>query len=135
MAFGVDEPRHIIVHQVNVDKCPHIDTVDGGQCGIYQRRPLICRAFPYTEFSSFSGIAKASPECPEIESQLKTGALRPVLCSKTEIEACTELELYHWDMFLEYMPARGKMWIFDLAQKGWKECAPGTHPFAYRSYS
>jgi Fe-S-cluster containining protein len=128
IALGREQPQNVIVHQVHVDRCPHIDSRD--RCSIYERRPLACRAFPY-KFSSFYGIATASPECPVIENQLKAGADKPTLFSKIEMEACNELELYNWDMFLKHMPARGKMWIFDLAERAWRECALGTPIFAF----
>ena len=113
-AVGLAEPSTIISRQLNVSVCPHISGQN--HCEIYERRPLVCREFPYSITASG---AKASPDCTMIDEQMKAGK-RPAMFSRAQSEACTELSVYFFDMKLKHMPVGGKMWFFDLRDRAWR---------------
>ncbi|HSQ49219.1 MAG TPA: YkgJ family cysteine cluster protein, partial [Candidatus Deferrimicrobiaceae bacterium] len=45
-AFGFEQPETIFLHQLKVKDCPLIDQ---NKCMIYEKRPLVCRAFPLSQ--------------------------------------------------------------------------------------
>ncbi len=66
--FGVGEPVQPVAYQLAVDRCPHYQEESGlGSCAIYDRRPLVCRAFPVTS------RATVSPHCPSVRAASQDG--------------------------------------------------------------
>ncbi len=66
--FGVGEPVQPVAYQLAVDRCPHYQEEGGlGSCAIYDRRPLVCRAFPVTS------RATVSPHCPSVRAASQDG--------------------------------------------------------------
>ena len=45
MAIGIAGPEQMICYQLSVDNCPYIN--EKSECRTYDKRPLMCRAFPY----------------------------------------------------------------------------------------
>lgn len=66
--FGAGEPVQPVAYQLAVDRCPHYQEEGGlGSCAIYDRRPLVCRAFPVTS------RATVSPHCPSVRAASQDG--------------------------------------------------------------
>jgi len=109
IAIGKRKPKKIINYQLNVNVCPHIN--ERNECKIYDKRPLMCKAFPY-ESGTFS--VKCS-----VFSHMKTGVICNAEFSVTEIEASEKLNKHIWNRFHKYFRKGIKAWECDLATKKW----------------
>lgn len=112
LAIGMKKPKKIILYQLNVDNCPHISQKN--ECAIYDKRPLMCRAFPCE-----SGILNL--ECSAVSSQygeVKRIAVEPSVF-EIEIDANKKLNRYIANLFQKHFKKGIKVWEYDLATKNW----------------
>lgn len=109
-ATGRKKPEHIIDYQLNVNDCPHID--ERNECRIYEKRPLICRAFPYIQ-------GNFSVKCPIFGSRFKAGLLITVPLPDAEVEASQKRDRYFQNRLRKYLKKSSKIWVFDLATRQW----------------
>jgi len=109
-ATGMRKPEHVIDYQLNANDCPHIDETN--ECRIYDRRPLMCRAFPYVQ-------GNFSVKCPIFGSRFKAGLRISVPMPDAEVEASQKRDRYFQNRLRKYLKKRSKMWEFDLATKQW----------------
>jgi len=110
-ATGRKKPEHIIDYQLNANDCPHID--EKNECRIYDRRPLVCRAFPYIQ-------GNFSVKCPVLGRLFKKPGLRitfPV--PDAEAEADLKRDRYFQNRLKKYLKKGSKIWVFDLATRQW----------------
>lgn len=114
-ATGRKRPEHIIDYQLNVNNCPHID--EANQCRIYDKRPLVCRAFPYVQ----RGF---SMKCPVLKGVFKKEGLPVVFpVPPAEREADQKRDRYFQNRLRKYSKTDSKTWLFNLATRQWIERA------------
>lgn len=68
----------IVMYELAIETCPHLG--EGSTCGIYRRRPAVCRSYPLTYVPP--GLVAMSPDCPQrlsFPTREMTGALRSYL--------------------------------------------------------
>jgi len=109
-AIGFEMPDKIIQYQLNVNDCPHVN--EKNECQIYEKRPLMCRAFPYE-----SGTV--SVKCPVIGSRIKVYEPCEVEVSATEIDASEKMNRHILNRFQKFYKKGQKAWIFDLETRKW----------------
>jgi Fe-S-cluster containining protein len=113
-AFGFDSPNIIFLYQLSVKDCPHINIEN--HCTIYEKRPLICRAFPLTE-GSFSTKCKLFwflKDFPE-------NTVKVVIdWGKTQLEAEKQLDDYIIATYKSNFAEGLCSWSFDLDNGKWK---------------
>jgi Fe-S-cluster containining protein len=109
-AIGFKKPKKIIHYQLNVNDCPHIN--EKNECRIYEKRPLMCKAFPYE-----SGTI--SVKCPEIGNRVKVNQRYGVEISAAEIEASEEMNRHILNRFSKFFRKGQKGWNFDLKKREW----------------
>lgn len=117
-AVGKKKPDYIIDYQLNVNDCPHID--EGNECLVYDRRPLVCRAFPYVQ-------ASFSVKCPVLTRLFKKAGLHidfPI--PYAEGEADQKRDRYFQNRLRKYLKRGSRIWVFDLATKQWVAIAQAT---------
>lgn len=110
LGIGMSKPKIIIIYQLNVNTCPHINNKN--ECLIYDKRPLMCKAFPY-ESGNFSN------KCT-VFSYRKVGQFySDFVPSEHQIDASEKLNRYIWNRFRKYFIKGIKVWEYDLATKNW----------------
>ena len=116
MAIGDKKPTNIILYQLNLSECPQIN--EKNECKIYEKRPLICRAFPVRPTFGRSIIL---PRCPQVGKYFAgEGTMCPVFIDDDKIEeAVSQIILNALTWKQKCMQERLKLWIFDLATKQW----------------
>ena len=113
IAVGRRKPEHMINYQLNVQVCPFVG--EKNECGIYEKRPLVCRAFPFVQ-------SNCSVKCQRTRQLFKKSGLKidfpiPLI----ENEADQKRERYVQNRCKRYMRNDSKMWEFDVAKKNWIE--------------
>lgn len=65
--LGSGTPVQATAYQLGVNRCPHYeeDPAGLGRCGIRERRPLACRAFPVISRFSVSGSCRSVRQNPD----------------------------------------------------------------------
>lgn len=105
----------IWMYQLDSDSCPQYDE-EGRSCRIYEKRPLICRAFPF-EWMGNSLITHES--CPEIE-RLK-GLNARLRVPHMYVDAAVKLQQnQHRHMMKEPNVER-----YDLKTQSWRDLFEG----------
>ena len=114
LGIGMKEPQEIIIlYQLNVNNCPHIN--QKSECEIYDKRPLMCRAFPYDNVSR-----EPSVECTAINSPYVDVYLSSLYKAfEKEIEASNKMERYLRKRFNNNFQKGIKVWVYDLKTKKW----------------
>jgi Fe-S-cluster containining protein len=110
MAIGSAKPEKVICYQLSADRCPHINKKS--ECRIYDKRPLMCRAFPYVS-------GNMSRKCPEIGNQMIVNV--DLWAIDADIEASKKLDR-HVQNRVEKSYRKGKkqkIWNFDLDTREW----------------
>jgi Fe-S-cluster containining protein len=110
LAIGTEKPKKTITYQLNVDICPHIDNKN--KCMIYEKRPLMCKAFPY-ESGTFSN------RCTVFGYRKVGQTYCDFVPSGFQIDASEKLNRYTWNRFQKYFIKGIKVWDYDLAIKNW----------------
>jgi Fe-S-cluster containining protein len=115
LAIGFEKPEKIIQYQLNVGDCPHIN--EKNECKIYEKRPLVCRAFPRE--SGSERTPTISIKCPVIGSQMKEYETREVEVSVTEIEASEKMNRHILNRSQKLHKIGHKRWNFDVKTGKW----------------
>lgn len=113
-AIGVSRPEYIYQYQLGLAVCPHLSK--NNECVIYEKRPLICRCYPF-ELIGFSSTKKdimISPECKEM------GFRREPLLEDEIPDECKELYFYFIRVRAEHFKKDSHIWYFDLLTKAWR---------------
>lgn len=114
---GRSRPRPIEIGMYQYAEMTCIHLTQDNLCKIYDKRPLICRAFPL-EVSPFGGCAHR--ECTAIKGMLREWEFVRVeeLFDDPEIQANIAINERLLQMARKYFPK--VLWAFDLKTKKWK---------------
>jgi len=107
-------PVQIASYQLNVAKCPHID--ENNRCKIYDKRPLVCRAFPIN--ATIRGKAVAALECPQVGKYNERELLQLMFSDPYE-EAINKVNDCIERLRRKYGKKK-RLMRFDLKTKKWK---------------
>ena len=110
LAIGTEKRKKAITFQLNANTCPHIDNKN--ECLIYDKRPLMCKAFPY-ESGNFS------IKCTVFSSRKVGQTYCDFAPSRFQIDASEKLNRYARNRFQKYFRKGIKVWEYDLATKNW----------------
>jgi Fe-S-cluster containining protein len=111
LAFGKREPTTVLSYQLKHNVCPHLVN---NKCLIYDKRPLVCRAYPVT---CTTGKNIADLKCPQV-GKFSAEELLYVVFSDEIDETMTKINSLV-DKSLKQ--AKGQsIWHYDLASKKWK---------------
>jgi Fe-S-cluster containining protein len=112
-AFGFQQPETIFLYQLKIKDCPLISQ---NKCTIYEKRPLVCRAFPLSQggYSTKCRRFRFAKDFPEnfVKIVIDWG--------KTQIEAEKDLDAYIIRSFKKYFIKGIASWSLDLATDKWK---------------
>jgi Fe-S-cluster containining protein len=110
LAIGLTEPEIVVLYQLNVNKCPHIN--EENQCQKYECRPLMCRSFPIV--------------AGDISNRCKVFSYRRVGVSYCEpysmarqLEASDKFNGYILKSLREHFKKGVKIWELDLSTGKW----------------
>jgi Fe-S-cluster containining protein len=113
-------PGFIAAYQLKVDRCPHLQ--ESNKCGIYSRRPLVCKAFPL-KLPSFTRNTRPliSKGCRQICSHCEGSRTYKVLFSRREEEeSYKKIVNYLTEVFHKYRWIR----FYDLGTDLWQTQIP-----------
>jgi Fe-S-cluster containining protein len=112
-AFGYEKPETIFLYQLETNDCPFVDQKN--KCLIYEKRPLVCRAFPLSQgsFSTKCALFRFLKDFPEnmVKVYMDWG--------KTQLDAERALDEYIVASFRENFSEGIATWSFDLASERW----------------
>ena len=110
LAVGENGPTKVILHQLNVNCCPHVTAEN--VCPIYEKRPLMCMSFPM--------VAGAISNRCHIFSYRKIGMLySEPYHMKEQLEASEKLTK-HIENSVRKNHRKGLvLWEYDLNTKKW----------------
>jgi len=107
-AVGRRKPEKTILYQLNVNDCPFI--TESNECRIYDKRPLVCRQFPY-KLEGFVSV-----KCP-IFLNVTRGT--EIEFSLIEIEAKEKMLRHANNRIKKLHKERLRGWFFDLRTNQW----------------
>jgi Fe-S-cluster containining protein len=108
LAIGFEKPEKTILNQLNVNDCPFI--TESNDCRIYDKRPLVCRQFPYKS----EGFASA--KCPVFFNVARGTDIE---FSLIEIEAKEKMVRHTNNRIKKCRGERLRGWFFDLRTNQW----------------
>jgi len=103
----------VLLYQMVSEPCPMLD-IETNQCTIYDKRPMMCRAYPFILIDEKTGIEN---NCTSIKPFMKT-----VKFGETEIEMGLEQRLAlieQVNLFENIGKSGGVPLIFDYVNKTW----------------
>jgi Fe-S-cluster containining protein len=110
-AIGKDKPIEILSYQLKLAICPHISKEN--KCLIYDKRPLVCKAFPVT---STLGKTIAELKCPQISKCTK----EQLYNMKFPDEIAETMDKINAIVGSHFRKKGGlKFWFFDIASNSW----------------
>jgi Fe-S-cluster containining protein len=129
-SVGIDKnnpskPERVLTYQLNANVCPHV--TEKNTCRIYERRPLICRAFPLISVGQM-GVTIAEPQqCLFVETiEKERGSLTAILpMTPKKIKAVSEWEYVRLlgncaiNPLMKFRLSGESIWKFNLANKEW----------------
>jgi len=107
-AVGTRKSERTIVYQLKMSNCPFI--TKSNTCRIYQKRPLVCRQFPYKSEGFVSG------KCPIFSHAAKGTQIE---LSLLEIESKEKMIKYVNNRIQKYRRKGLRGWFFDLRANQW----------------
>lgn len=110
LAMGTEKRKIPITYQLNVNTCPHIDNKN--ECLIYDKRPLMCKAFPY-ESGDFSN------KCTVFSYRKVGQRYCDFAPSRFQIDASEKLNRYIMNRYRKHFKKGIKIWDYDLAAEQW----------------
>jgi Fe-S-cluster containining protein len=110
LAIGMSEPKKYLLYQLNANTCPHIDNKN--KCLVYDKRPLMCKAFPY-ESGNFSN------KCTVLSYRKMGQTYYDFRPSRFQIDASEKLNRYLRNGFQKYFRKGINVWEYDLATEKW----------------
>ncbi len=110
LGVGINEPREIVLYQVNVKCCPYVNESD--ECKIYGRRPLMCQSFPIV-------VGAISNRC-KVFSYRKPGVTYAETCDMAiQVAASEKLGEFVAKSLRKHFGKGVRTWEFDLCSKKW----------------
>jgi Fe-S-cluster containining protein len=110
LGVGLEKPEKVMLHQLNVTCCPHIDKQNC--CQIYETRPLMCRSFPI--------VAGAISNRCRVFSYRKPGlSYEEPYTMAEQLRASEKLERHIEGYFRKGRMKGLNFWEYDLAAKKW----------------
>jgi len=103
------------MYQLDSDGCPHYDE-ENRSCKIYEKRPMICRAFPF-EWRGNDMISHES--CPEIERLKKLNS--QVRIPRMYVYAAAKIQQHQHN----YMMKESNVERYDLETRSWHSLFKG----------
>lgn len=124
--WGVSGPKHIIRYQLNTNRCPYLS--QDNVCNIYDRRPLICQAFPLSSMSTLGTTVVDPKDCSFLEKiEKKVGSLAKMLPmtpkkfrGPKEWQAIAKINAAHEKSITDHLIDAEVVWKFDLKNKEWQ---------------
>ena len=110
LAIGTEKRKKVIFYQLNANTCPHIDNKN--ECLIYDKRPLMCKAFPY-ELGNFSN------KCTVFRNRKVGQFYSGFMPSESQIDVSEKMNRYVRNCLKRYFKKGMKSWEYDLATKKW----------------
>jgi len=110
LSVGTEQRKKIITYQLNVNTCPHVNNKNA--CLIYDKRPLICKAFPFKS-------GNFSIKCTVLSYRKVGQFYSDVVPSELQIDASDKLQRYMWNRVRKYFIKGIKLWECNLATKNW----------------
>lgn len=126
IGWGPLGPKYIVNYQLNVNVCPHLSK--DNRCGVYNKRPLACQAFPLVAMGTKGGVLTRPNNCTYVEEiERKMGSLDNLLPitpknfrARKEWQAIARMNR-QLKKFYEDHPKDGRvLWGFDLKNKEWQ---------------
>jgi Fe-S-cluster containining protein len=115
-------PKYVVSYQLNVNDCPHLSA--GNVCKIYDRRPLVCRAFPLrlgqerdTQIASACAFVEEVGKRVDSLSGSQLAKLR--VMSGKELRAIDAMNRLIDKPLVEHPVDARVIWVFDLRSKAW----------------
>lgn len=113
------QPKRIIAYQLDLNECPYLQ---GQQCSIYERRPLACRAYPFTLILARTPRFLIDENCKWFKEKVVSNGLeKKVLTPKEAIMGAREEKqaaIRLLELKKEFILSKNKWW-FDLSRKAW----------------
>ncbi len=110
LSVGLSKPETVILWQLNVNVCPHINAEN--QCQTYDSRPLICRSFPIVAGS-------VSNRC-RVFSYRKVGvSYSEPFTMASQLEASDRLNAFIKSRIKRFCMKGFRIWEFDLDTGKW----------------
>jgi Fe-S-cluster containining protein len=110
LAVGVEKPQTIVLFQLIVNCCPHVN--EKNECQIYAKRPLMCQSFPI--------VAGAISNRCQVFNYRRPGVAYDEPYSMTaQLKASNKLEQYIQN-YLRRNSRKGlRVWEYDPNSKKW----------------
>jgi len=110
LAVGVEKPQTIVLFQLIVNCCPHVN--EKNECQIYAKRPLMCQSFPI--------VAGAISNRCQVFNYRRPGVAYDEPYSMTaQLKASNKLEQYIQN-YLRRNSRKGlRFWEYDPNSKKW----------------
>lgn len=119
-------PESLAVIQLDTQPCPHINP--DNKCGIYLKRPQICRAHPLSVTITEGMIisASTSTECKATEKIPRDQKVTLSNYFTEEILHANAVISSYLDVM--FKQSAGMLWLFDLESKKWKRVTYNSYP-------
>ncbi len=110
LAMGASKPTIPLTYQLTVNVCPYINSQN--ECSIYDKRPLVCRAFPIV-------ADEISSRC-RVFSYRRTGKVYNEGFPMSEMKVANEkLRRYTQSHYSKHAKKGVQVWEYDLATEKW----------------
>ncbi len=110
----MENPESVILYQLKANDCPYVNQND--KCVIYEKRPLVCRAFPLSQgaYSTKCRLFRFAKNFPEgfVKIAIDWG--------NTQLDAERKLDKHIIEHFKNAFKKGIGVWSFDLASEQWK---------------
>jgi len=124
--WGMSGPKHIVRYQLNTNTCPHF--AKDNLCSIYDKRPLICQAFPLSSLGSLATTIVDPSDCTFVEKvERQIGSLDKMLPmtpekfkAPKEWQAIAKINAAHERSLADHTIDARVVWKFDLKSKEWQ---------------
>ena len=124
--WGVSGPKYVIRYQLNTNTCPHLSK--DNFCNIYDKRPIICQAFPLSSLGSLGTTVVDPKDCSFLEKiEKEVGSLTKMLPmtpkkfrGPKEWQAIAKINAAHEKPFTGHPIDAKVVWKFDLKNKEWR---------------
>jgi len=112
LAVGVEKPEFVILYQLTVNCCPHINNENN--CQIYSVRPLMCQSFPIV-------AGAISNRCQVFSYRIPGRAYDDPFSMTAQLQANDKLERYIHTRLRRTSRKGLKIWEYDLSTKKWTD--------------
>jgi Fe-S-cluster containining protein len=110
LALGGEKPENIILYQLIVNCCPHLN--EKNECQVYVKRPLMCQSFPIV-------VGAISNRCQVFNYRIPGVAYEEPYSMTDQLKASNKLEK-HIQSYLSKKSRKGlRIWEYDPISKKW----------------